>query len=369
MTTGLVWHDDYAVHDSGMQGMLERPHPYLEPLPTIDHPLPKRRMKNLLDRTGLTAQLHAIAPRPATREELLRVHTSGYLDRLAEMSMAQGGDGGQGTPFGPGGFDTASLAAGGVLAAIDAVMTGRVGNAYALIHPPGHHARPAEGIGFCLLANGALGALHAQRVHGAERVAIVDWDVHHGNSAQEVFWEDPSVLAVSLHQADWYPPASGPAEEIGGGAGEGFTLNIPLPPGSGEAAYRSAMERIALPALRAFRPDLILVASGYDAGLVDPLGRMRLNSHSFAWMMAAVRELAEEVCEGRIVVMQEGGYDPTSVPFHGLATIEALSGLSAGIDNPFAFEVTGDSVRPHEEEAIAEAERIFLDYSKHWPRA
>ena len=365
-STGLVWNDAYAEYDSGMIGVLEQPHPLFEPLPTIDHPLPKRRMKTLLDRTGMTDRLTSIAPRPATRDELLRAHDAAYLDLLARMSAAGGGNGGDGAPFGPGDLDIAMLAAGGCLAAVDAVMTGAVENAYALVHPPGHHARPALGSGFCLLANGPLAALHARARHGLTRIAIVDWDVHHGNAAQEIFWVDPGVLAISLHQADCYPPESGRIEDTGAGAGAHHNINIPLPPGSGEPAYRAAMDRIVLPALRAYRPELILVACGYDAGYFDPLGRMCLNSGSFAWMMAEIVIVAREVCAGRVVVTQEGGYDPSSVPFHGLATIEALSGLSAGIDNPFASGPAPDSIAPHEADAVAAAERVFSTIHPHW---
>jgi acetoin utilization deacetylase AcuC-like enzyme len=366
MHTGLVWHDDFAKYDSGMLGVLEQPHPLFEPLPTIDTPLPKRRMKSLLDACGMTSKLTPITPRMAKRSELLRAHQSDYLDRLAEMSAGKGGNGGDGAPFGPGDFDIAQLSAGGCLAAVDEVMSGRVRNAYALVHPPGHHARPSVGTGFCLLANGPLAALHAKEVWGVDKVAIVDWDVHHGNSAQEIFWTDPSVLAISLHQADCFPPASGNVGEIGGGAGENYTINIPLPPGSGEPAYRASMEQVVLPALRAFRPGLILVASGFDAGFFDPLGRMCLTSSSFAWMMAAIVGVADDLCGGRVVVTQEGGYDPSSVPFHGLATIEALSGQAAGIDNPFAIGPVVAEIRVHEVAAVVEAAQIFKRIQAQW---
>lgn len=366
MRTGLVWHDDFGKYDSGMLGVLELPHPFFEPLPTIDTPLPKRRMKSLLDACGMASKLTHIEPRLAERSELLRAHEADYLDNLEAMSARSGGNGGDGAPFGPGDFDIARLSAGGCMAAVDKVMSGEVRSAYALVHPPGHHARPSVGTGFCLLANGPLAALHAREVWGVSKIAIVDWDVHHGNSAQEIFWTDPSVLAISIHQADCFPPASGNIDEIGSGAGEGFNLNIPLPPGSGEPAYRAAIEQVVLPALRAFRPELILVASGFDAGLFDPLGRMCLTSNSFAWMMTSLVAVADELCDGRVVVTQEGGYDASSVPFHGLATIEALSGESSGIDNPFRSAPDLGEMREHEAAAVDDAAKAFSAIRERW---
>jgi acetoin utilization deacetylase AcuC-like enzyme len=368
MKTGLVWHEDYMRHDSGMQGALESPHPFFDPLPTIDTPVTKKRFKALLDRTGMTDRLHPVAPRPATRDELLRCHAARYLDRIERESASGGGEGGEATPFGHDGYAIAALAAGGVIAAVDAVMTGAVDNCFALVHPPGHHARADEGVGFCLFANGPVAVWHARRAYGLTRIAIVDWDVHHGNAAQEMFWRDPGILALSIHQADCYPVGSGDFDEIGEGDGEGYTLNIPLPPGSGEEAYASAMDRIVTPALRAYRPELILVACGFDAGMLDPLGRMRLNSGSFGRMTAALMAAADEICQGRVVVVQEGGYDASSVPFHGLATIEAMCGQSAGIDNPFAYPPPEDleAMRVDEHTAIQRAEATLRRISPRW---
>ncbi len=368
MKTGLVWDERFVRHDTGMQGVLEQPHPYFEPLPTIDNPLSKVRLKNLLDRTGLTERLVAIGARHASRAELLFCHDEAYVDRIAAQSLQDGGEGGEATPFGHGSFEIAALAAGAVFAAVDAVMRGEVDNAYALVHPPGHHARRGMGVGFCLFANGPLAAHYLRAVHGAKRVAIVDWDVHHGNAAQEMFWLDPGVLAISLHQAMCYPRESGDVDEIGEGPGEGFNINIPLPPGSGEKAYMQAIDRIVVPALRRYRPDFILLAAGYDAGLLDPLGRMLLNAGSFGRMTERIRDTAASVCRGRIVATQEGGYDPSSVPFHGLATIEALSGICAGIDNPFAYPAPSALVplRPDERSALASAEAMFLRSSESW---
>lgn len=353
--TGFVWHDDYARYASGMLGILERPHPAFEPLVTVDHPLPKSRMKNLIASTGLENHLQPIAPLAATREMLALCHDPAYVDRIVRMSAAEGGDGGVGAPFAHGGYEIAALSAGGVVAAVDAVMTGQVDNAYALVHPPGHHARPDSGMGYCLFANAPIAAMHARKRYGLRRVAILDWDVHHGNAAQEIFWRDPAVLAVSIHQAEAYPH-SGAVHEIGDGNGLGYTLNVPLPAGAGEPAYLATMEEVVLPALYAYRPELILVSCGFDAGLCDPLGRMRLNAGSFSRLTSAICVAARELCEGKIVFAQEGGYDPSSVPFFGLATIETLSGISTGIDNPFSLPLSAaEPLRADERTAIDDA--------------
>ena len=368
MRTGLVWHDDYLRHDSGMQGALEVPHPFFDPLPTIDTPLAKKRFKDLLDRTGMTDRLTPVPPRPATRDELLRCHAARYLDRIARESATGGGEGGMATPFGQDSYAIAALAAGGVIAAVDAVMAGSVDNCFALVHPPGHHARVDEGVGFCLFANGPIAAQHARATYGLKRIAIVDWDVHHGNAAQEMFWRDRGILALSIHQADCYPVGSGGCDEIGEGDGEGYTLNIPLPPGSGEEAYGAAMDRVVVPALYGYRPELILVACGFDAGMLDPLGRMRLNSGSFGRMTTAIIKAAAAICQGRVVFAQEGGYDASSVPFHGLATVEALCGASAAIDNPFAYPapIEPDALGGDERAAIERAETNFRTVSARW---
>ncbi len=251
------------------------------------------------------------------------------------------------------------LAAGGCMSAVDAVMDGRVDNAYALVRPPGHHAEPDLGRGFCIFLNTGLAAMHAREVRGLERVAIVDWDVHHGNGAQKAFWRDPTVLTISLHQAGYYPPDSGHVEDIGEGEGEGFNINVPLPPGSGAGAYIAALERVVAPALRAHRPELILVASGLDANAMDPLAHMMVHSAAYKQMTRILMDVAAEVCEGRLVMCHEGGYSAGYVPFCGLAVVEELSGITTGVEDPFLefFEgVEYQELQPHQDEVIALAE-------------
>jgi acetoin utilization deacetylase AcuC-like enzyme len=356
--TGLVWHERMMWHDTG-SGAGELPAGgWLQPGLHAESPETKRRLKNLLDATGLTEQLVALPPRPATVEELERVHEPAHVERIRRLSAERGGDGGDGeTPFGPGSFEIACLAAGGAIAAVDAVLDGRVDNAYALVRPPGHHAVPAAGMGFCLFGNVAVAARHAQAMRGVERVAVVDWDVHHGNGTQAIFYAEPTVLALSLHQDDLYPVGSGGLAERGEGAGLGATVNVPLPPGSGNGAYSAAVERVVVPVLRRFRPDLILVACGFDAGGGDPLGRMLLTSAAFRELTRALSEAAGELCDGRLAAVHEGGYSAGHVPFLGLAVIEELSGLSAGIEDPFDYlaEIGGQALQPHQDAAVAAA--------------
>lgn len=214
---------------------------------------------------------------------------------------------------------------------------------------------PDAGRGFCIFTNTAIAARHAQRAHGIERIAIVDWDVHHGNGPQAVFWEDADVLTVSLHQADWYPRGEGGADELGAGDGHGRNINVPLPPGSGIGAYAYAFEHVVLPAIRAHAPGLLIISCGFDASGMDPSGRMLLTSDDFRRLTRMCREAAEELCAGRLVLCHEGGYAPLYVPFCGLAVIEELAGCLTGVHDPFLPRYTGvgfESLQVHQRAVV-----------------
>ncbi|MEN0071518.1 MAG: hypothetical protein AAGC63_10955, partial [Propionicimonas sp.] len=257
--TGWVFHESYLWHDTGTGAGPFPASGWIEPMDHIEGPSAKRRFANLVTASGLLDELVALRPVPATEAQIEAVHTRSHRQRIEAEAAAGGGDAGDGSsPFGAESYRIALLAAGGVVTAVDAVLDGRVRNAYALVRPPGHHAGIATGWGFCLFNNVAVAARHAQ-ARGIGRVAIVDWDVHHGNGTQDIFEQDPSVLTISLHQDGAYPPGSGPVTDRGTGAGVGTVLNVPLPPGSGSGAYAAAMERAVVPALRRFAPDLILV--------------------------------------------------------------------------------------------------------------
>lgn len=215
------------------------------------------------------------------------------------------------------------------------MLEGKTNNAYALIRAPGHHALPDTGYGFCIFNNIAIAVRHALAVHNLERIAIVDWDVHHGNGNETIFYAESQVLNISIHQDQCFPPDSGHIIAQGEGKGEGYNINIPLPPGSGHAAYLAACKRVVIPALRHYKPDLIIIASGFDASYFDPLGRMMAWSETYRLMTRMLREVANDCCQGRLVACHEGGYSEAYVPFCGLAVIEELCGVSSGLADPY----------------------------------
>ncbi len=301
-----------------------------------ESPETKRRLKNLLDATGLIGALELRGAAPATAEDLRRVHPAAYLARFKELSDAGGGELGLRAPFGRGGFEIAALSAGLAVGALADVLDGRLANAYALSRPPGHHCLPDVPNGFCLLANIAIAVEAALATGRAGRIAVLDWDVHHGNGTEAIFYDRAEVLTLSIHQDRNYPLDTGGAEARGAGAGAGCNINVPLPAGCGHRTYLEAMERIVLPALRAFRPDAIVVACGYDAAAVDPLGRMLATAATFRTMTAMVKAAARDLCQGRLVLVHEGGYSEVYVPFCGHAVIEELSGSAITAADPLA---------------------------------
>lgn len=267
-----------------------------------------------------------VAPRAATREQLARVHDAEYLHRISEtagQSLALDPD----TYTSPESHEIALLAAGATVDAVERVMGGSHRTALALVRPPGHHAERRRAMGFCLYNNIAVAAAHA-RAQGARKVAIVDYDVHHGNGSQHIFEADPHVLYVSTHQYPYYP-GTGAADEIGRGPGQGFTVNLPLEVGAVDEDYRTVFDEVVLPVLRQFEPDLLMISAGFDAHERDPLAGMRLTTGSFGAMTMALRKVAEECCRGRLVAVTEGGYDLQALAASLDAAIGAL-GAPAG---------------------------------------
>lgn len=303
-----------------------------------ESPETKRRLVNLLHVTGLMRDLALRGATGATTEDLLRVHPQSYLGEFKSLSDANGGELGPRAPFGRGGYEIAALSAGLTIDALRAVMAGEVAKAYALSRPPGHHCLPDRPNGFCLLANIAIAIRAAQATNPSLRAAVIDWDVHHGNGTEAIFYDDPSVLAISLHQDRNYPMDTGAAEDRGAGAGTGYNLNIPLPPGTGHKGYLAAFDRIVVPALHRFKPDVIIVACGYDAAAIDPLGRMLATADTFRQMTRRTMEAAGDLCGGRLMLAHEGGYSEAYVPFCGHAVLETLCG--SGITAPDPFEPT-----------------------------
>ena len=335
--TGYVFEELYLWHDPGSISYNNR---WIQPGEAWENKDTKSRFHSLLCASGMINNLVKVSARAATRSELCRFHTERYHDRIKEESTHRGGDGGNVAQFGAGSYEIAALSAGGVMAAVEAVVEGRIDNAYCLVRPPGHHALADMGMGFCLFNNIALAALHSRTLGvGIQKVAIIDYDVHHGNGTQAAFWNDPDALFISLHQDNNYPQGSGLIAEMGGVDALGSTINIPLPPGTGMGAYQCCFEKVVIPALERFSPDIIFVSSGYDASYADPLGSMILSSESFRMMASRLQESAEKLCGGRIIFAHEGGYSKDYVPFCGLAVVEAISGTLSGVKDPYLEEV------------------------------
>jgi acetoin utilization deacetylase AcuC-like enzyme len=342
-TTGLVFHDRYLQHNTNPYRLPDskRPLPFVE---AVDHPSNPRlveRTKKLIDYAGLGEHLVPVSPYAATVEDLLVYHTEEYVNRVRDLCESGGGDTGANAPVGADSWDITLLAAGGVMAAVDAVMSGDIRQCYALVRPPGHHAMSDQGMGFCVFGNVVVAAHYARRRYGLERVLILDWDVHHGNGTQDAFYADPNVLFFSLHQDDWFPAGWGAVDQVGERDGKGYTVNLPLPAGSGNAAYRTAFERVILPIATQYRPELVIVSAGQDASAQDPLARMSLSTDGYRMMTGFMRQIAAESAGGRLVVAQEGGYSEIYAPYCTLAIFEELCGVRTGIEEPLNAERTG----------------------------
>ncbi len=285
---------------------------YLEHKTTAGHPESPQRLVAITDRLkskGLYEQLVKLSPRPVPRQWLTALHTVEYIDRAKE-SCEQGagyldcGD----VPISAKSYEAALMAAGGVLSAIDAVMEGKVANAFCAVRPPGHHALADRAMGFCIFNNVAIGARYIQKKYNLAKVLIVDWDVHHGNGTNAAFYDDPNVLYFSVHRYPFFYPGTGSAAEKGSGAGLNYSINVPLPAGSGDADYLKAFEEKLRPAAIAFEPAFVLVSAGFDAHEDDLLGGMRVTSEGFAEMTRIAKSIADECGQGRLVSVLEGGY-------------------------------------------------------------
>lgn len=342
MSTGFYWDERCFWHAGGNYALTLPIGGLVQPLAAgglPESPETKRRLKNLMDVTGITRDLCMTSADPASREDLLRIHPESYLDKFKAMSDAGGGELGLRTPFAKDGYEIAALSAGLAKQALLDVMKGRVENAYALSRPPGHHCLPDWPNGFCLMANIAIAIEAAQAEGLAGRVAVVDWDVHHGNGTEHIYYDRDDVLTISVHQEKNYPLDTGDVSDRGRGLGQGFNMNIPLPPGAGHVAYLEAMDRIVLPAVERFSPDVIIVACGFDAGIFDPIARMLCTAETFGEMTARVKSLAGRVCDGRLLLVHEGGYSEAYVPFCGHRVLEELSGSAHVAPDPMAATV------------------------------
>ncbi|MBI3974955.1 MAG: histone deacetylase [Armatimonadetes bacterium] len=335
---------------------------YLRHQTPPDHPERPERLtavREAIDESGLREALSEPAEVAPVDLDLLRaVHRPEYVRQVEQMAAAGGGMVDPDTFVGAESYEVALQAAGGAVAAVTAVAEGRAESAFALVRPPGHHALPDRGMGFCLFNNAALAAVAARDRFGLRRILLLDWDVHHGNGTQAIFWRDPTVLYVSTHQENWYP-GTGAWDEVGEGEGEGFTLNIPLPPETGDEGYRLVFEEVVVPLAGAFLPDLLLVSAGYDAHFADPLSGMLVSAAGFR----TLTELAVDAARrgtGRLVAVLEGGYDLPGLATSVVATLEVLTRRTARTAFPdHRFE---EAPYPVIRERIRRARRTALNY-------
>jgi acetoin utilization deacetylase AcuC-like enzyme len=312
MRTGIVTDERFLEHDTGRR-----------------HPECADRLRAIgrwLEANPIPDRV-PIGARDATIKELTRVHVPEHVERVEVSAHLPRYAFDADTPVSSRSFAAACRAAGGVLALVDAVMTGRVENGFAFVRPPGHHAEPDRAMGFCLFNNVALAAAHLRAAHGLERVLVVDWDVHHGNGTQHAFYNDSHVLFVSSHQYPFYP-GTGAAREVGAGEGEGFTLNLPFPAGYGDAQYVRAFVEVVEPVARRFEPQFILVSAGFDAHRRDPLAGMDVTEAGFASLARLLLRLSRDVCENRLVAVLEGGYDFEALARSVAAVLGEMSGAS-----------------------------------------
>ncbi|HUS75839.1 MAG TPA: histone deacetylase [Methanothrix sp.] len=304
--TGLIYHPIYLLHE------------------TNGHPEKKERLTAILDKIkSEKLDVDFITPQPATVTQVEAIHGRRYIDQVKAICQHGGGYLDVDTILSKNSYDAALMAAGGALAAVDAVM-GDYDSAFALVRPPGHHAKPNRGMGFCIFNNIAIAAKHAQ-ARDLKKVLIVDWDVHHGNGTNDVFYSDPSILYFSTHQYPHYP-GTGRADEVGEDGAEGSKVNVPLPSGTGDEGYLMAYREILLPIALEFKPDIVLVSAGQDPHKDDPLGGMRLTSAGFGAIAGVVKEIANACCQGMLAASLEGGYNLQAQAEAVVAEIKAFGG-------------------------------------------
>jgi len=288
---------------------------------------------SMLQASGVEEALVYETPDPAGESDLELVHTPRHIERVRRLAEEGGGNLTLDTVVSPESYRTALLAAGGAMKATDLVLAGRARRAAALVRPPGHHATPDEGMGFCLFNNIAVAAAHARHRRGVKRILIVDWDLHHGNGTEAAFYGTDEVLFFSCHESPAYP-GTGWVTDVGEGRGEGYTVNVPLPPGSGDAVYEEVFESVLAPIARAYGPEIILVSCGLDAHFADPLGRLRLTSAGYGRLAGIVTALADELCDGRVVFVLEGGYDPVGLGWSLASVFNVASGRGGPLTEP-----------------------------------
>lgn len=316
MKSTVVFYDPiYLEHDNGL-GHPERPERLEASL-------------EMLNKTGLSEKVRIISPRNATIDEINLVHPNNYIEKVRRMAESGGswldGD----TPVSAISFAAASRSAGAGLEGLERIFSGDARNAFGLVRPPGHHATATQGMGFCIFDNNAITSRYAMEKFGISRIFILDWDAHHGNGLEEIFYDDNRVLYISLHQYPHYP-GTGAYRDVGSGAGEGYNVNFPFPAFTGEDVYLAAFDEVILPIAEQYEPELLLISAGYDGHFNDPLCSMLLKATSYSEMAERLEAFALEYCDGRMLASLEGGYN--------------LSGMAASVNNTIAV-MAGDDTR------------------------
>ena len=297
--TSLIYDDIYLKHDTG-----------------ANHPENAMRIKNTIEHlrsTSIWQKLYPKKPRAATKEEISTVHTISQIEEVAEIAETGGGYLDPDTHVSPDSYNAALYASGALLTAIDLVMDKKADNAFCLVRPPGHHSTPTKAMGFCLFNNIAIAAKYIQSKYNLDRIAIIDWDVHHGNGTQDAFYDDPSVLFFSMHKYPFYP-GTGAKEETGEGSGSGFTINVPLSYNTEPREYLKIFDDILKKRIKSFNPQFVLISSGFDAYRLDPISGLSLEASDFNALTKLTRNIANDCCEGRIVSCLEGGYHLLDLP-------------------------------------------------------
>jgi acetoin utilization deacetylase AcuC-like enzyme len=311
MQTAVVWDERYTRHEMG------RYH--------VESPDRLWAVKQVLDGDGVGREVDRLEPRHAHVKELEHIHDPSYIERVASTAGKDAVALDPDTSTCAHTWEAALLAAGGAIVASEDVFSRKVSNAFAFVRPPGHHAERARAMGFCIFNNVAIAADSLIRTNKAKNVAIVDIDVHHGNGTQHAFYDRGDVFFASMHRSPFYP-GSGASEEKGSGKGAGTTLNVPMEVGSDDDDYKRAFDKLIVPGLRSFAPQILMISVGFDGHMLDPLGGMRLTTDCYRWMARELCVLAEELCEGRLFMILEGGYDLTALRESSEAMLEELIG-------------------------------------------
>ncbi|MBU0972965.1 MAG: histone deacetylase [Proteobacteria bacterium] len=303
---------------------------FLRHIPADGCPDTPQRLKSLylmLQEPDMKTVFVDVVPRKATKEDILLFHTPGYFEKIAETqgkdTIAFTAD----THAGEDSFEAALYATGGLLTLIAQVVAKTLDNGFALVRPPGHHAEKSRAMGYCLFNHVAVGAFFARKRLNLNRILIIDWDIHHGNGTQHAFEKDPGVLFFSVHQAGLFP-GTGSFTDTGSGPGEGYTINLPIPKGYGDAEYTAIFERLIEPVARQFAPELILVSAGFDTHTDDPMGGMRMTADGFAGLTASVKKIADKVCQGKLVMSLEGGYNCGALSESVKAVLKEMAGVT-----------------------------------------